>query len=370
LSGPGSCPLPDELRRTKGVLNIGGDTRSQVGILLNAEFPHRLLMDVARRIEELDLGTLWYGDERFYYETFTGLAAVALQTSKIRIGPAVCDPYTRHPAITAAAMASLDELSQGRSVLGYGAGASGFEILGIGRTRPVATLRESIELMRRLWRGEHVTSAGPEIPVTDAYLKIPARELEIYLAADGPQLLRLAGAAADAAITSHCVSARILAPRVDVIREGARHAGRAASPKIVARVDISIDRDRATAFHVAKVRIGRYLWARYPNIAYLEQHGLELPAELDRRLRAAGPFRRTHELEFFRPFVDAIPDDLVTPLALVGTPDDVGAQLARMFGGGVDEVMAYPITAEPDPRECISLLAEAASSVASTVGAV
>src|SRR5512141_1737625 len=100
-------------------------------MLLNAEYPHRLLMAVARHIENVGLGTLWYGDERFYYETYTGLAAAALQTATIRLGPAVSDPYTRHPAITAAAMASIDELSQGRAVLGYGVGASGFEILGI-----------------------------------------------------------------------------------------------------------------------------------------------------------------------------------------------------------------------------------------------
>jgi 5,10-methylenetetrahydromethanopterin reductase len=329
---------------------------------LNSEFPHSVLMDIARVTEARGLGTLWYGDERFYYETYTGLAAVALATTRLRIGPAVSDPYTRHPAITAAAMASLDELSGRRSVLGYGAGASGFEILGLRATRPAATLREAMTMIRRLWRGEHVTSEGPELPVTDAYLKVPARELEIYLAADGPQLLRLGGAMADAVITSHCVSMRILQPRVAEIGRGAATAGRVA-PRVVARVDMSIARDRAVAFEVAKVRIGRYLWARYPNIAYLAVHGLRLPAELERRLREAGPFRRTHELEYFRPFVDAIPDELVTPLVLVGTPTEVSAQLTSMFAGGVDEVMVYPITAEPDPRPSIDLLAEAASAV-------
>ena len=337
--------------------------RSRLGILLNSEFPHSLLMDIARQADALELGTLWYGDERFYYETYTGLAAAALATSRLRVGPAVSDPYTRHPAITAAAMASLDELSGQRGVLGYGAGASGFEILGIRPQRPVATLREAIDIIRRLWRGEHVTSPGPEIPLNDAYLKVPARELEIYLAADGPKLLRLAGAIADAAITSHCASERILTPRVEQVTLGARAAGRAGSPKIVARLDVSVAKDRDAAYAQMKVRVGRYLWARYPKIAYLDDHGLRLPPELERRLRAAGPFRRTHELEFFRPFVDAIPDELVRPLALVGTPDDVSVQLAAMFSAGVDEVMAYPVTDASDPREMIALLAGAASAV-------
>ena len=333
----------------------------RIGILLNSEHPHGVLLETARLIESTGLGTLWYADERFYYETYTGLGAVATATSRIRLGPGVSDPYTRHPAITAAAMASLDELSGGRAVLGYAAGASGFESLGITATRPAATLREAIDIIRRLWRGERVTSDGPEIRIHDGYLKIPARELEIYLAADGPHVLRLAGAVADAAVTGHCASPKILAPRLAEIARGAREAKRTTRPKIVARLDVSIARDRATALQVAKVRIGRYLWARYPNIAYLPQHELELPAELDRRLKAAGPFRRTHELDYFRPFVDAIPDDFVAPLVLVGTPADVAEQLRTMFASGVDEVMAYPISADGDPRETVRLLGEAAA---------
>jgi 5,10-methylenetetrahydromethanopterin reductase len=337
--------------------------RERIGILLNSEHPHEVLMDTARLIEQVGLSTLWYGDERFYYETLTGLAAAALATSRVRLGPAVSDPYTRHPAITAAGMASLDELSRGRAVLGYGAGASGFEILGITASRPVATLKEAVDIIRRLWRGEHVTSDGPEIRISDGYLKVPAREMPIYIAADGPRLLRLAGAIADAVITSHCASPRILAPRLEEIARGVSDQRRPTSPAVVARVDVSIARDRTAAFEVAKVRIGRYLWARYPTIPYLAQHGLTLPPELERRLQAAGPFRRTHEVEFFRPFADAIPDEFVPPLVLVGTPVDVGVQLRDLFAAGANEVMAYPITSDGDPRDSIRLLAEAASLV-------
>ncbi len=103
----------------------------RAGVLLNAEHEHQRLIAYARRAEELGFQTLWYADERFYREPYVGLAACALATSRIRLGPAVTDPYTRHPALTAAAIASLDELSGGRAVLGYWAGLSGFHNLGI-----------------------------------------------------------------------------------------------------------------------------------------------------------------------------------------------------------------------------------------------
>src|SRR4051794_18965122 len=111
-------------------------------------------MEYAHHIEDLGLGTLWYADERFYREPYVGLAACALATSRLLLGTCVTDPYTRHPALTAAAIASLDELSNGRAVLGLGAGISGYNNLGITLERPAIRLREAITMVRRLLAGE------------------------------------------------------------------------------------------------------------------------------------------------------------------------------------------------------------------------
>lgn len=330
-------------------------------MLVNAEHGHATLREIARAVEGSGFDSLWYADERFYHETYTGLAVCAAVTSRIRLGPAVTDPYTRHPAMTAAAITSLDELSGGRAVLGFGAGASGFESLGLRPTRPAATLRQSIELIRRLWGGEHVTMTGA-VSLSDGYLKIPARAVPIYLAADGPRLLELAGELADGVITSHCVSPLILRPRLDAVERSARSAGRTARPPIVARVDVSVSRDRKAALLAAKVRLGRYLWARYPDIPYLRLHGLTLPGGLDRLLREAGPFRRTHELDLFRPFAEAIPDTFVDPLAIAGTPEEAGGRIRDLFAAGVDELMAYPLA--PDGATALDAVEGLAAAVA------
>ena len=95
----------------------------RIGVLSLAAYPHRELMRTVQRAEELGFGAFWYADERFYHETYVGLTACALATSRIRLGPGVTDPYSRHPALTAMAVGSLDELSGGRAVLGFGAGA-------------------------------------------------------------------------------------------------------------------------------------------------------------------------------------------------------------------------------------------------------
>lgn len=335
------------------------------GVLVNAEYPHSELMRYARRSEELGFDAFWYADEKFYRETYTGLAACALATSRIVLGTGVTEPYTRHPALTALAVASLDELSGGRAVLGYGAGRVGFPQMGITMGRPALRLRESITVIRRLWAGERFSFEGQTITWNDAQLQFPTRAgIPIYLAADGPHTLRLAGEVADGVIVPHCASPLILAPKLEFIRQGATRAGRGAGPEVIARLDVSLSRDRSAAQYQGRLRLARFLWSQYPNIAYLQTHGLTLPPELDRRLQAAGPFQRTQERAALLPFVDAIPTELVFPIACAGTPEDVAEQLRRVFAAGADGVMAYLQIA---PGETMD---SALELYAATVGAV
>ena len=312
------------------------------GVLINAEYPHRDLMRYAALSEELGLDAFWYADEKFYRETYTGLAACALATSRIALATGVTEPYTRHPALTALAIASLDELSGGRAVLGYGAGRVGFPQMGIALERPALRLREAITVIRRLLAGERFSFAGETISWNDAALQFPARAgIPIYLAADGPHTLRLAGEVADGVIVPHCASPLILKPKLEYVRQGREKAGRTSGPEVLARLDVSLSHDREAAIYQGRLRLARFLWSQYPNIGYLATHGLALPAELDRRLAAAGPFQRTQERAAFQPFADAIPAELVLPVACAGTPEDVAAQLRTTLAAGADGLMAY-----------------------------
>ena len=335
---------------------------TRFSVLLNADHEHHALMALARQVEALGFDTLWYADERFYRETYTGLAVCAMVTERIKLGTGVTDPYTRHPALTAMAVGSLDELSSGRALIGIGAGRAGYHNIGIELVRPARRIREGIEIIRRLLAGERLDYDGEIFQTRDLALKFPTRgDIPIYLAADGPRVLRLAGEVADAVIIGHCASPKIVAAQVAEVRRGQERVGRGRGPEVVARLDASISRDRAAAVHQAKVRLGRYLWIRYPDIAYLESHGLRMPADLDRRFREAGPPDRTHDLRVFERFADAIPDELVFPIKLAGTPDDVRQQIRELERAGVDEVMAFPLVPNGETTtSLIDLFAEAA----------
>src|SRR5690349_20965282 len=112
-----------------------------LGVLLFAEYPADQLVELGRLSEELGYTYFWYTDIRFSRECYVGLTAVAAVTKKILLGTGVSDPYSRHPANSAAAIASLDEFSRGRAMLGLGTGGQGFRELAIEQKLPVAALR-------------------------------------------------------------------------------------------------------------------------------------------------------------------------------------------------------------------------------------
>ncbi len=143
---------------------IPGEVPSMRMSVLNlGRYPPPRLIDLARLQEDCGYETFWYTDERFFHEVYTGLTLAALHTQQIQVGTMVTDPYTRHPALTAMALASLDEIAAGRAILGLGAGVSGFAEMQIERRQPVQAMRETVAIVRGLLRGETVPMQGEVI---------------------------------------------------------------------------------------------------------------------------------------------------------------------------------------------------------------
>src|SRR6516164_9427242 len=129
-------------------------------LLMLPDLPAAQLAERARLAETCGFDAVWVADERFYREVYAVLARLALATTRVRLGPCVTDPFSRHPALTAMAIATLDEIADGRAVLGLGAGVSGFAELGIRPVKPVRAMREAIALIRALLCGEQVDVTG------------------------------------------------------------------------------------------------------------------------------------------------------------------------------------------------------------------
>ncbi|MFZ0168789.1 MAG: LLM class flavin-dependent oxidoreductase [Candidatus Dormiibacterota bacterium] len=173
---------------------------SRLGLAGVIDIPLELLARRAQRLEELGFDQMWLPDERLTRNVYVGLALAARATNNIGLGVGVTNPYTRNPAHTAAAVATLDELSGGRMTLGFGAGGD-LSHYGLEKVRPVRAIREAVQIARGLCSGGELAYSGELFSTIHAHLGFqPVRCPPIYIAARGPQILSLAGEIADGAI--------------------------------------------------------------------------------------------------------------------------------------------------------------------------
>jgi 5,10-methylenetetrahydromethanopterin reductase len=164
--------------------------------------PHldaKALTAVAVEAERLGYANFWLSDEGFMTEPFVALGMIVAQTERIGLG-VVTNPYTRHPAMTAAALATLDQMSSGRALLCYVAGGSlVLDPLNMARPQPVQTVEEAIHVTRELLKGEPVIWAGERFQLNGAQLEVRARhDIPIHVAGRGPRMLAMAARTADA----------------------------------------------------------------------------------------------------------------------------------------------------------------------------
>lgn len=321
----------------------------RLGVLLNAEYPAKELLRLGALAEDLGFRQLFYTDVRFLRECYAGLASLALHTKRIALGPGVTDPYSRHPAITAASMATVDELSEGRAVLGFGLGGAGFKPLGIRKTLPVAALRESLDVMRRLWRGEEVSTQGKVITLDQGRLQfVPLRNaIPIYIATQGAQISRLAGELADGVLIANTVCAPALDFYLDRIAEGAARAGRAVGDiDIHLRFEVCIAQDEAAAMGVMRRRLAQRLIAGYPKWDFLERLGVAVPSEF-------AVLAAKNDPALLDTAIEALPMEVVDASVLAGAPERVARMITPLLRREIRGVTIRPHACPGAPVESV-----------------
>lgn len=343
-------------------MSTRNETRSiDHAVLLLSDMGHDELGTYAKHIEDLGYDGIWYADERFFHDPYVGLAVIAAATEKLFLGPGVADPRTRHPAIVAMGMNSIQELSGGRAILGFGAGKSGFHNLGLTTNNSAQAMREAIDVIRSLLANEKTTLHGEVIEIDSARMRVEPLEVPICVAANGPLTLQLAGEIGDSVMIPHCRSPKLLAHKLASVEQGAERSQRSEMPRLILRLDASVSHDGEAARRAAKTRLARTIWAQYPKVDFVEILGLELPQDLDQMLAGAGPFPYSFDLEPYERFADAVPDEFLDAVCLAGTPAQVGAQIDELSALGVDEItfLAVPPNDMTSP-EVVDLYAEAA----------
>lgn len=316
----------------------------KVGVVIEPRLPGAI--EFACAAEELGVGSLWI-PEVWGYDALTGLAYLAARTSRIGLGTFVVQLGSRSPALLATSALSLQELSGGRFMLGIG--TSGPRVMegwhGVRFRRPVQTTRETVEIVRIVSRGERLEHDGPIYPLplpdsSGAALRPMVRptEVPVYIAAMGPENLRLTGEVADGWL-GNAFMPEVADVFLGPLAEGAGRVGRTlADLDLVAPVAVEFHDDERAAAEAARRHADGYAFTigamgagrNFYNEAFTRL-GYGAEVETVAELWAAG---RRDEARA------AVPLDLGRLTNLVGTDEQVAQRVSAYRQAGITTLLA------------------------------
>jgi F420-dependent oxidoreductase-like protein len=312
---------------------------------------------LVREAEELGFDSVWAA-EAYGSDAATVLSWLASQTKRIRIGSAIFQLPARSPAMCAMTAATLDNISDGRMILGIG--ASGPQVAegwhGQRFPKQIQRTREYIEIVRRAlarerlkYDGEVYTLPLPNGPGKALKLTIgPVQErLPIYLAAIGPNNTRLAGEVADGWMPFLFKPEEVGAFR-SLLEEGADRAGRELpddfdiAPNVNVAVDDDLDRARDAMRPALALYVGG-MGSREKNFynQLVQRYGFDDAAREVQDLYLDGKYQEAAE---------ALPVELIDAVSLCGAEDRVAERLETYRAGGVGTLIATPMAMDAEGR--------------------
>ena len=317
----------------------------RVATMIEPRLPGAVEFAVAA--ERLGVDSVWI-PEVWGYDALTGLAYLAAKTTTLRLGTFVVQLGSRSPAMLATSALSLQELSDGRFLLGMG--TSGPRVMegwhGVRFRKPVETTRETIEIVRIVSRGERLEHPGEiyplPLPDSSGAALVPLvrpRHVPVYVAAMGPRNLGLTGSMADGWLGNAFMpeAAEVF---LGPLREGAERAGRSlADIDLVAPVAVEFHDDDASAAVAARQHADGYAFTigamgtggrNFYNDAFTRLgYGEQVAAVAD--LWQSG---RREEARA------AVPLDLGRLTNLVGTQDGITERVHKYRAAGITTLLA------------------------------
>ena len=318
---------------------------------LGAE-PGARFIEQVKLAERLGFHAFFHNDKKWARDPFARLGAATQVTQRIGLGTSVVDPYTRHPAVTAQACATLAEMAGGRLRVVMGSG-SHFETLpGFGSPRPVAALREAARLMRALWAGDKITLDGQVIKFRDGALDWKPSEVPpLYIASRGPQILKLAGEIAEGILIGSFATPSGIEYAKQHIGKGLATAGREWHDiRMCSWIYLSLlDREDEAVPEGIRRGVSFAFWSsRKVLSAMADALAPDITDEFRTFMREA-----PHEwsAEIMAQLRRLIPRGIIDSLAVVGTAPQIAERLRKLEAAGIEEVIVWPFPKEGQTTE-------------------
>lgn len=280
-----------------------------LGAIFRPQLPPERLKSVAQLADRAGLEELWLWEDCFLEGGISTAAAALAWTERVRIGVGLLPVPLRNVAVTAMEIAALHRMFPGRPVLGVGHGVQEWMgQVGARAESPLTLLREHLDALRALLRGERLTVSGRYVSLDDVALDWPPPQaVRILAGATGPRTVRLTGEAADGTILTASTSPDDVRRARRLVEEGRAAAGRTGAHTVVVNLYAATGPD-------AEARLR----------AELEAEGL------------AGS----------------------EDIGVAGDAADVAKAVQRLASAGADSVILQPTADEPDPEGFVRFAAE------------
>ena len=318
----------------------------RIGVSFDGFVPTGEAIALAQRAVEAGASSLWVAEHLGYREAIATCMAFALKTPGAMLVPTAVSPYLWHPTPTAMAMATLDEVAPGRAAIAIGTGNPLFlQESGRAVEKPVRAMREFADALRRLWTGESVHADGEFVKLAGARLAFtPSAAIPIYIAAIGPDMLRLAGRIGDGVALSAGLSTESVRQSIALCAEGAAKAGR--DPAAIRRagyVFFGASPDAKEAMDAVRQKLAFVMRNKFLG-ANIEASGIPV----DQEAVIAAIARRD-----IAGAAALVPDEAVEAFGIAGTPQHCTKRLRDFIDAGLDEPVLGLLGS---PKNCLLAL--------------
>ena len=307
-----------------------------IGVVLQTTPPSSRVVDLAKKAEMFGFSHVWTFDSHILWqEPYVIYSQILAETRNVIVGPMVTNPATRDWTVTASTYATLNEMYGNRTVCGIGRGDSAVRVTN-GKPTTLATLRESVNVIRELGCGRAVDYNGSSIRFPWA----SKSELEVWVAAYGPKALALTGEVADGFILQ-LADLSIAEWTIKAVRDAAKAAGRdpmsikicVAAPAYVGD-DIPYMRDQTRWFggmvgnHVADI---------------VERYGenSSVPKALTDYIKNRQGYDYNEHGRAGNSHTTFVPDEIIDRFCILGNTDEHIRRLTELKELGVDQFAVY-----------------------------
>ena len=299
------------------------------GGVKNIEEIHRR----AVRAEDLGYDGIFLGESHLNsIDSFQTLASCAMITKRLLLGIAVTNMVFRHPTVIAGAAASLNEISKGRAIIGLGTGDGPVYSQGLKAT-PMKDFEAGIRLIRQLVRGDAATFPTGKVGIGFTINKAAP----IFVSAEGPKGLQLAGRAADGVILGTGFDLKVYDWAKEKIREGAKDANRDEKEiSIIAAGMLCVRDDGNEARKIVRNRIANRAHHNF-RFTYETVPAEELPG-VKKFMAGFNVMKPMEE----RVDPDLVNDYLVHRFSIAGNPKECIERIDELQAAGVEHLMLTP----------------------------